>query len=76
MRMHLAGACIPDGTGGKRNDHNNIDDCADNCVIEMVPVLLGNIGDTSVLCRMRSGITRSGHNTEVSSQSVTQTAWD
>lgn len=32
----LAGACIPDGTGGKRNDHSNIDDCADNCAVEMV----------------------------------------
>lgn len=59
-----------------KDDHSNIDNSADNCAIEMVPVLLRNIGDTSVLCRMWSGITRSGHNTEVSSQSVTQTAWD
>lgn len=42
----------------------------------MVYVSLGDFGDTSVLCRMWSGIARPGHNTEVSSQSVTQITQD
>ena len=59
-----------------RDDNSNIGDSVGNCNAEVVYVSFGNIGDTSVLCRMWSGASRSGHNTEVSGKGVDKNVWN